>query len=156
MIVVVKCWWVMCWCVVVVVMLHVSSHMHCIFCNDLDWQNSDDIGLCLATWMPLLIGNWRWGLKPWVPHAFALLSRMWCCIFLICDVAVMNWYCDDLLMLWWFIVDVRLWSGDLNKFWTNILFIIHLIIWFDISPFLLIFPLPWEMGRYSRLAVEVK
>ena len=24
--------------------------------------------------MPLLIGNWRWGLKPWVPHACAFVS----------------------------------------------------------------------------------
>ena len=49
----------------------------------------------MPVWMPLLIGNWRWGLKPWVPHAFALLSRIWCCILILCDAA-----CDDLLLLW--------------------------------------------------------
>ena len=36
------------------------------------------------------------------------------------------------------------------------MFIIHSIILLDISPLLLIFPLPWEMGRYSRVAVEVR
>ena len=53
-------------------------------------------------------------------------------------------------------VVIKLWSGDFVWYDSNTLFIIHPIILFDIASLLLLFPLPWEMGRYSRIAAEVR
>ena len=114
-----------------------------------------DEGLCLG---PEMAKIWRWGLKPWVPHAYALLCLIWIgisCVMCICqclmmfNMNIMMWsavtwskWCMLCRMCCW-CCDVNVcWVIILYNCWSNILFIMHLIIRFDISPFLFVWPLP--------------